>query len=178
MNIGALSHHIKRASHLLFKLHYEIEEMWRLGLFHSKSNRAQNGCDLLDGGRNLNNEGPNQCTLKIWFVSFHQHASMFFQDQRENHKRAITALSEQLKDTLKELREKTKEKKEAELGWKKENKERAFEEGKLRDNLQKRDQLIEVNHLPLLTVGVYIRPEHRLLMSYFLFAFHSKFFWS
>lgn len=70
---------------------------------------------------------------------------MFFQDQRENHKRAITALSQQLKDTLKELREKTKEKKEAELGWKKENKERAFEEGKLRDNLQKRDKLIEVN---------------------------------
>ncbi|XP_056126765.1 uncharacterized protein si:ch73-95l15.5 [Rhinichthys klamathensis goyatoka] len=64
-------------------------------------------------------------------------------DQRENHKRAITALSERLKDTLKELREKTKEKKEAELGWKKENKERAFEEGKLRDNLQKRDKLIE-----------------------------------
>uniref|UniRef100_A0A9J7YM94 Si:ch73-95l15.5 n=1 Tax=Cyprinus carpio carpio TaxID=630221 RepID=A0A9J7YM94_CYPCA len=64
-------------------------------------------------------------------------------DQRENHKQAITALSEQLKNTLKELREKTKEKKEAELGWKKENKERAFEEGKLRDNLQKRDKLIE-----------------------------------
>ncbi|XP_052472843.1 myosin-2 heavy chain [Carassius gibelio] len=64
-------------------------------------------------------------------------------DQRENHKQTIIALSEQLKDTLKELREKTKEKKEAELGWKKENKERAFEEGKLRDNLQKRDKLIE-----------------------------------
>uniref|UniRef100_A0A8C1WWD2 Si:ch73-95l15.5 n=1 Tax=Cyprinus carpio TaxID=7962 RepID=A0A8C1WWD2_CYPCA len=64
-------------------------------------------------------------------------------DQRENHKQAITALSEQLKNTLKELREKTKEKKEAELGWKKENKERAFEEEKLRDNLQKRDKLIE-----------------------------------
>ncbi|XP_052431798.1 repetitive organellar protein [Carassius gibelio] len=64
-------------------------------------------------------------------------------DQRENHKQAITALSEQLKNTLKELREKTKEKKEAELGWKKENKERASEEGKLRDNLQKRDKLIE-----------------------------------
>lgn len=89
---------------------------------------------------------------------------MFFQDQRENHKRAITALSEQLRDTLKELREKTKEKKEAELGWKKENKDRAFEEGKLRDNLQKRDKLIEVNDLPLLTVGVYIHREHRLLM--------------
>ncbi|RXN18733.1 kinesin KIF15 [Labeo rohita] len=65
-------------------------------------------------------------------------------EQRENHKQAITALSGQLKDTLKELREKTKEKKEAELGWKKENKERAFEEGKLRDNLQKRDKLIEL----------------------------------
>ncbi|XP_059390137.1 golgin subfamily A member 4-like [Carassius carassius] len=64
-------------------------------------------------------------------------------DQRENHKQTITALSEQLKDTLKELREKTKEKKEAELGWKKENKEKAFEERKLRDNLQKRDKLIE-----------------------------------
>lgn len=64
-------------------------------------------------------------------------------DQREKHKQAITALSEQLKNTLKELREKTKEKKEAELGWKKENKERASEEGKLRDNLQKRDKLIE-----------------------------------
>ncbi|XP_043114748.1 uncharacterized protein si:ch73-95l15.5 [Puntigrus tetrazona] len=64
-------------------------------------------------------------------------------DQREKHKQAITALSEQLKNTLKELREKTKEKKEAELGWKKENKDRAFEEGKLRDNLQKRDKLIE-----------------------------------
>ncbi|XP_056329621.1 uncharacterized protein si:ch73-95l15.5 [Danio aesculapii] len=64
-------------------------------------------------------------------------------EQRENHKQAITALSEQLKNTLKELREKAKERKEAELGWKKENKERAFEEGKLRDNLQKRDKLIE-----------------------------------
>ncbi|XP_059370032.1 uncharacterized protein LOC132107812 [Carassius carassius] len=71
------------------------------------------------------------------------HTESIILDQRENHKQAITALSEQLKNTLKELREKTKEKKEAELGWKKENKERAFEEGKLRDNLQKRDKLIE-----------------------------------
>jgi len=89
---------------------------------------------------------------------------MFFQDQRENHKRAITALSERLKDTLKELREKTKETKEAELGWKKENKERAFEEVKLRDNLQKRDKLIEASNLPLLTVRLYIHWGHKLIM--------------
>ncbi|XP_051535689.1 uncharacterized protein LOC127430171 [Myxocyprinus asiaticus] len=65
------------------------------------------------------------------------------QDQRENHKQAISEMSQRLKNALEELREKTKEKKEAELGRKKENKERAFEERKLRDNLQKRDKLIE-----------------------------------
>lgn len=69
---------------------------------------------------------------------------LLFQEQRESHKQAITELSEKLKSTLKELREKTKEKKEAELGQKKENKERDFEEGKLIENLQKRDKLIEV----------------------------------
>ncbi|TRY96751.1 hypothetical protein DNTS_009614 [Danionella cerebrum] len=70
-------------------------------------------------------------------------AESLIMEQRENHKQAITALSGQLKDALQELREKSKEKKEAELGWRKENKERVFEEGKLRDNLQKRDKLIE-----------------------------------
>ncbi|XP_051962558.1 uncharacterized protein si:ch73-95l15.5 [Xyrauchen texanus] len=70
-------------------------------------------------------------------------AETHVQNQRENHKQAINEVSQQLKNALEELREKTKEKKEAELGLKKENKERAFEEGKLRDNLQKRDKLIE-----------------------------------
>ncbi|XP_057206669.1 myosin-11 isoform X2 [Triplophysa rosa] len=64
-------------------------------------------------------------------------------EQRESHKQAMTELSEKLKVTLEELREKTKENKEAELGQKKENKERDFEEGKLIENLQKRDKLIE-----------------------------------
>lgn len=64
----------------------------------------------------------------------------FIQDQRESHKQAITELSEELKNVLKELRDKTKEKKMAELIQTKENKER---EGKLIENLQKRDKLIE-----------------------------------
>lgn len=70
-------------------------------------------------------------------------SEMIIKEQRESHKQAITELSEKLKNTLKELRAKTKEKKEAELGQKKENKERDFEEGKLIENLQKRDKLIE-----------------------------------
>ncbi|XP_056612229.1 uncharacterized protein si:ch73-95l15.5 isoform X1 [Triplophysa dalaica] len=72
-----------------------------------------------------------------------QESEVIIKEQRESHKQAINELSETLKNTLKELREKTQEKKEAELGQKKENKEREFEEGKLMENLQKRDKLIE-----------------------------------
>lgn len=115
-------------------------------------------------------ESGSVYTFKTCFVIVHHYASTLFQEQRENHKRAITALSEQLKNTLKELREKAKERKEAELGWKKENKERAFEEGKLRDNLQKRDKLIEVGLVLLEMTGCHLTCD---LMMFVVIPFSS-----
>ncbi|MCJ8740288.1 hypothetical protein PDJAM_G00057180 [Pangasius djambal] len=72
-----------------------------------------------------------------------EEAEAVIQDQRQSHKQAITELSEQLRDTRKELREMIKDTKQAEQAWKTERAKRGLEEGRLRECLQKRDKLIE-----------------------------------
>lgn len=56
----------------------------------------------------------------------------------------VSSLSAQLKDTRQELREKQKDKKEAERFWQNYKEDRETEGRRLRDSLQSRDQLIEV----------------------------------
>ncbi|TSN03394.1 Lysosomal thioesterase PPT2-A [Bagarius yarrelli] len=70
-------------------------------------------------------------------------AEAIIQNQRQSHKQAITELSEQLRDSHKELREMLKIAKQAEQGWKAEKAKRDKEEGRLREGLQKRDKVIE-----------------------------------
>lgn len=70
-------------------------------------------------------------------------AEAVIQDQRQSHKQAITELSEQLRDSRKELREMIKDTKQAEHAWKTERAKRDLEEVRLRECLQKRDKLIE-----------------------------------
>lgn len=82
--------------------------------------------------------------LLIFLTSLH-----LFQNQRQSHKQAITELSEQLRDSRKELREMIKDAKLAEQAWKSERAKKDLEEGRMRESLQKRDKLIEVCLLSL-----------------------------
>ncbi|KAF7700254.1 uncharacterized protein si:ch73-95l15.5 [Silurus meridionalis] len=72
-----------------------------------------------------------------------EEAGAVIQDQRQTHEQAITELSEQLKDSRRELREIIKDTKQAEQAWRSERVKRDFEEGRLVDCLRKRDKLIE-----------------------------------
>ena len=56
----------------------------------------------------------------------------------------VSSLTAQLRDTRQELREKEKEKKEADRAWQNIREDRDTEERKLRKSLEKRDKLIEV----------------------------------
>lgn len=56
----------------------------------------------------------------------------------------VSSLTAQLRDVRQELREKEKEKKEADRAWQNSREDRETEERKLRDSLEKRDKLIEV----------------------------------
>ncbi|XP_036420316.1 uncharacterized protein si:ch73-95l15.5 [Colossoma macropomum] len=70
-------------------------------------------------------------------------AETVIQDQRLSHQQAIAELTEQLRDTRKELREAIKENKEAEQVWHAEKTKRDVDEARLKESLQKRDKLIE-----------------------------------
>lgn len=65
------------------------------------------------------------------------------QTQQESHSQTVSSLTAQLRDTQKELREKDKEKKEAERAEQNIRADRERAERKLRDSLEKRDKLIE-----------------------------------
>ncbi|XP_071326383.1 coiled-coil domain-containing protein 158 isoform X2 [Trachinotus anak] len=65
------------------------------------------------------------------------------QKQQESHSQTVSSLTGQLRDTRQELREREKEKKEADRAWHNIREERDREERKLRDSLEKRDRLIE-----------------------------------
>lgn len=56
----------------------------------------------------------------------------------------VSSLTAQLRDTQQELREKEKQKKEADRSWQNDREDREREERKLRASLEKRDKLIEV----------------------------------
>ncbi|XP_056235677.1 uncharacterized protein si:ch73-95l15.5 isoform X1 [Seriola aureovittata] len=65
------------------------------------------------------------------------------QKQQETHSQTVSSLTGQLRDTRRELREREKGKKEADRAWQNIREDRAREERKLRDSLEKRDKLIE-----------------------------------
>lgn len=56
----------------------------------------------------------------------------------------VSSLTAQLRDTQQELREKEKQKKEADRAWQNNREDREREERKLKASLEKRDKLIEV----------------------------------
>ncbi|XP_026227471.1 paramyosin [Anabas testudineus] len=64
-------------------------------------------------------------------------------NQEESHSQTVSSLTAQLTDTRQELRQKEKEKKEAERTWQNIKEDRDKEERKLRSSLEKRDKLIE-----------------------------------
>lgn len=66
------------------------------------------------------------------------------QQQQQTHDRMVLSLTTQLKDTQRELREKQKEKKEAERFWQNYKDDKEAEGRRMRDSLQSRDKLIEV----------------------------------
>lgn len=65
------------------------------------------------------------------------------QSQQQSHSQVVSSLTAQLRDTQQELREKEKQKKEADRSWQNDREDREREERKLRASLEKRDKLIE-----------------------------------
>ncbi|XP_073341636.1 uncharacterized protein [Pagrus major] len=65
------------------------------------------------------------------------------QSQQQSHSQMVSSLTAQLRDTQQELREKEKQKKEADRAWQNIREDREREERKLRASLEKRDKLIE-----------------------------------
>ncbi|XP_039475387.1 golgin subfamily A member 3 isoform X2 [Oreochromis aureus] len=65
------------------------------------------------------------------------------QSQQESHSRTVSSLTAQLRDARQELREKEKEKKEADRALRNDREDRERGERRLRDSLEKRDKLIE-----------------------------------
>ncbi|XP_059194864.1 putative leucine-rich repeat-containing protein DDB_G0290503 [Centropristis striata] len=65
------------------------------------------------------------------------------QNQQKSYSQTVSSLTDQLKNTQQELREKEKEKKEADRAWHNSREDREREERKLRNSLEKRDKLIE-----------------------------------
>lgn len=65
------------------------------------------------------------------------------QQQQQTHDRMVSSSTAQLKDTRQELREKQKEKKEAERFWQNYKDDQEAEGRRLRESLQSRDKLIE-----------------------------------
>lgn len=65
------------------------------------------------------------------------------QSQQESHSRTVSSLTAQLRDARQELREKEKEKKEADRALQNDREDRERGERRLRDSLEKRDKLIE-----------------------------------
>lgn len=69
---------------------------------------------------------------------------LLHQSQQQSHSQMVSSLTAQLRDTQQELREKEKQKKEADRAWQNNREDREREERKLRASLEKRDKLIEV----------------------------------
>ncbi|CAI5661666.1 unnamed protein product [Oreochromis niloticus] len=65
------------------------------------------------------------------------------QSHQESHSRTVSSLTAQLRDARQELREKEKEKKEADRALQNDREDRERGERRLRDSLEKRDKLIE-----------------------------------
>lgn len=84
------------------------------------------------------------CLYKRNNIYFDDSSSFCHQQQQEGHDQMVSSLTAQLRDTQQELREKEKEKKEADRFWQNYRDDRETEERRLRDNLQRRDKLIEV----------------------------------
>ncbi|XP_010904015.2 uncharacterized protein si:ch73-95l15.5 [Esox lucius] len=72
-----------------------------------------------------------------------QDYQVLMQEQRQKHGQTVSSLSQQLKDTQNQLRERGKESREAEWAWLCEKQDREREERKLRESLEKRDKLIQ-----------------------------------
>ncbi|TMS11033.1 hypothetical protein E3U43_020026 [Larimichthys crocea] len=65
------------------------------------------------------------------------------QKQQESHSQTVSSLTDQLQGIRQELKEKQKEKKEADRSWQNSREDRERQERKVRDSLEKRDKLIE-----------------------------------
>lgn len=97
------------------------------------------------------------------FLFFHQH-------QQDSHSQTVSSLTAELRDARQELREKTKEKKDADRAWQNYKADWQAAERKLKDSLERRDKLIEVKCWNLLPVCVITTPvDHYPIYTYILF---------
>lgn len=81
------------------------------------------------------------------FLYFKFHSGVFLllpQNQQASHSQTVSSLRDELGETRRELRAKEKEKKEADRTGRNDREDRDREQRKLRDSLEKRDRLIEV----------------------------------
>ncbi|XP_070767888.1 putative leucine-rich repeat-containing protein DDB_G0290503 [Enoplosus armatus] len=119
-------------------------------IHYLKEERQKDAQGLAKGGAELaalleDREGNSAilCNEVTKLTTALQEYQDMVQSQQENHSQAVSSLTAQLRDTRQELREKEKEKKEADRAWQNNREDREREERKLRHSLEKRDKLIE-----------------------------------
>nr|XP_046255998.1 uncharacterized protein si:ch73-95l15.5 [Scatophagus argus] len=100
---------------------------------------AQRAASLKDREEN----SDTLCTEVIKLTTALQEYQDVVQTQQESHGRTVSSLTAQLRDARQELREKEKEKKEADRAWQNDREQKEREERKLRESLERRDKLIE-----------------------------------
>ncbi|XP_037532663.1 cingulin [Nematolebias whitei] len=101
------------------------------------------GPQLSGGGAELTENGAILCQEVTKLTAALQESQKELQAERDRHSREVSSLMDRLRGLQQELREVQKERKEAERAQQNQREDREREERRLRDNLMKRDKLIE-----------------------------------
>ncbi|XP_041843860.1 uncharacterized protein si:ch73-95l15.5 isoform X2 [Melanotaenia boesemani] len=109
----------------------------------NKEHSSGGGAELVASLKEKEENSATLCREVAKLTSVLQEYQDMVQVQEESHSQTVSSLSAQLRDTRQQLREKEKEKKEAERAWQNTRDDREREERKLRDSLERRDKLIE-----------------------------------
>ncbi|XP_029360753.1 interaptin [Echeneis naucrates] len=142
--VQALTAVLQEKEALIQRLKEEPQGRHIDGQAHSNSVTGQ-GMSGEGAGETTEREGNGAilCQEVTHLATALQEYQDMLQLQQESHSQAVSSLKGQLKDAQLELREREKEKKEAERAWRTIGEDREREERRLRESLEKRDKLIE-----------------------------------
>lgn len=138
---GALAAVLKEKEALIHSLKEQLEICQKEAPSDSVS--GQRSAELAALLKDWEGNGAILCQEVTKLTTALQEYQDMVQSQQESHSQTVSSLTDQLRDTRQELRQKEKEKKEADRAGQNSREDRERDERRLRDNLDKRDKLIE-----------------------------------